>query len=77
MGLQVGEENGSSRERRLGTQGLGSPTSCFLQDLGLTNPQESIMGIFQSRENKSRETVDDWLASFRDRFPGYVRYEGE
>lgn len=35
------------------------------------------MEIFQSTENKNKETVDDWLASFRDRFPGYVRYEGE
>ena len=35
------------------------------------------MGIFQLRGNKGRETVDDWLASFRDRFPDYLRYEGE
>ncbi|XP_045863001.1 uncharacterized protein LOC123943137 isoform X2 [Meles meles] len=42
------------------------------RDLGLANPREPIMEIFQPSENKSRETVDDWLASFRDRFPGYV-----
>lgn len=35
------------------------------------------MEIFESTENKNKESVDDWLASFRDRFPGYVRYEGE
>ncbi|XP_040497314.1 uncharacterized protein LOC103676896 isoform X3 [Ursus maritimus] len=42
-----------------------------------TKHGESIMGIFQSRENKSRETVDDWLASFRDRFPGYVSIQDQ
>ncbi|GAB5573194.1 uncharacterized protein LOC102901183 isoform X4 [Prionailurus iriomotensis] len=40
---------------------------------GLAIPEEPILGIFQLSENKGRETVDDWLASFRDRFPGYLR----
>ncbi|XP_034498206.1 uncharacterized protein LOC105237469 isoform X3 [Ailuropoda melanoleuca] len=40
-----------------------------------TKHGESIMGILQSSESKSRETVDDWLASFRDRFPGYLRFQ--
>lgn len=42
------------------------------RDLSLAHPKEPIMEIFQSTENKNKETVDDWLASFRDRFPGYV-----
>ncbi|XP_077910377.1 uncharacterized protein LOC118540371 isoform X1 [Halichoerus grypus] len=46
-------------------------------DLGLANLQEPIMGIFGSSENKSRETVDDWLASFRDRFPGYLSMQDQ
>ncbi|XP_030895874.1 uncharacterized protein LOC115944543 isoform X2 [Leptonychotes weddellii] len=39
--------------------------------------EEPIMGIFESSENKSRETVDDWLASFRDRFPGYLSMQDQ
>ncbi|CAD7688513.1 unnamed protein product [Nyctereutes procyonoides] len=42
------------------------------RDVGLANLQEPIMGIFQLRGNKGRETVDDWLVSFRDRFPDYL-----
>ncbi|XP_032201273.1 uncharacterized protein LOC116591933 isoform X2 [Mustela erminea] len=42
------------------------------RDLSLAHPKEPIMEIFQSTEHKNKETVDDWLASFRDRFPGYV-----
>ncbi|XP_044085779.1 uncharacterized protein LOC122893059 isoform X2 [Neovison vison] len=43
------------------------------RDLSLAHPKEPIMEIFESTENKNKESVDDWLASFRDRFPGYVR----
>ncbi|XP_030175923.1 uncharacterized protein LOC115516900 isoform X2 [Lynx canadensis] len=39
---------------------------------GLAIPEGPVLGIFQLSENKGRETVDDWLASFRDRFPGYL-----
>ncbi|XP_046935988.1 uncharacterized protein LOC124512495 isoform X2 [Lynx rufus] len=44
---------------------------------GLAIPEEPILGIFQLSENKGRETVDDWLASFRDRFPGYLSVQDQ
>ncbi|XP_044916510.1 uncharacterized protein LOC102901183 isoform X6 [Felis catus] len=44
---------------------------------GLAIPEEPILGIFQLSENKGRETVDDWLASFRDRFPGYLSMQDQ
>ncbi|XP_025299020.1 uncharacterized protein LOC112657267 isoform X1 [Canis lupus dingo] len=47
------------------------------RDVGLANLQEPIMGIFQLRGNKGRETVDDWLASFRDRFPDYLSTQAQ
>ncbi|XP_045304299.1 uncharacterized protein LOC123582111 isoform X3 [Leopardus geoffroyi] len=44
---------------------------------GLAIPEEPILGIFQLSENKGREAVDDWLASFRDRFPGYLSMQDQ
>ncbi|XP_014406963.2 uncharacterized protein LOC106728552 isoform X3 [Camelus ferus] len=44
------------------------------QDVGDRMPcWETIKDIFQLRQNRGRESLHEWLASFRDKFPGYVR----
>ncbi|KAM8783294.1 uncharacterized protein V5649_013630 [Rhynchonycteris naso] len=42
---------------------------------GLVNLQEPIWEIFQLQDSQGRETLDDWLASFDDTFPGFLRQE--
>ncbi|KAB1277594.1 hypothetical protein Cadr_000006510 [Camelus dromedarius] len=70
-----GEREASLEEAR-GTH-PGSLTSHSQQDVGDRMPcWETIKDIFQLRQNRGRESLHEWLASFRDKFPGYVSFQG-
>ncbi|XP_057588488.1 uncharacterized protein LOC130851774 isoform X2 [Hippopotamus amphibius kiboko] len=48
------------------------------EDLGDGAPGlEAIGEIFQLGENQGSKSLDEWLASFRDRFPGYVSQQDQ
>ena len=53
---------------------LGESGSSCPQGLGDGAPGlEAFMEVFQLSRERSSPCLDEWLASFRDRFPDYVR----